>query len=1425
MKKILFTLVALFIFTVGFSADWVPLGSQTPVAANVQLVSSDIQTSSIRFSLQGFEMIPIATPRGASFVIGVGEATPILAGGAPDLGKLTASVIIPDQEKMAVKVVSSSYKDFPGIEVAPSKGNFYRNTNPANVPFTWGKVYTENRFYPESIVELREPYIIRDYRGETVIVYPFQYNPVTKTLRVYTNVEVMVYSTGEKGINPLVRKGSLTEMNTEFKKIYNQHFLNAGNSRYTPVDEQGKMLIISHGAFMAAMQPLVDWKNQQGIQTEIVNVSSIGTTAAAIKAYILNYYNNNDLAFVLLVGDGPQIPTNTGGTLGGPSDNAYGYLVGNDHYPDLFVGRFSAENATQVQTQVTKVLGYEKSPLTTVDWFSKGVGIGSDQGPGDDNEYDYQHIRNIRTKLLNYTYTAVAELYDGSQGGLDAPGNPTPAMVATALNAGASIVNYTGHGSQTSWGTTGFSNSNVTSLTNDNMLPFIWSVACVNGDFVSGTCFAEAWLRATHNGQPSGAVATLMSTINQSWNPPMCGEDAMDDILVETFANNIKRTFGGISMNGCMQMNDEYGGDGAEMTDTWNCFGDPSLMVRTAMPEAVTASHPPTIFLGAAQFTVNSNTEGGLVALTINNQLLATGIITGGIATIDFEALSALDTMKLVITAYNHLYYEADVPIIPAQGPYVTYVSHTISDAGGNNNGLVESGETILLSVSLKNVGIEAANGVDAVLSSNDAYVTIVDASQNYGTIPAGEIVAVPDGFSFIVSNSVPDGHSILFNLVITDGTNTWTSSFTVVANAPLLTVGTMTIQDPTGNGNGRLDPGETVDVLITSSNTGHASAMNVIGSIATGSPYITLNTASWNFNTLTPGQTATAIFNISASSDAPVGSVVDINYTVAGGEYNAAKSFISKIGLILEDFESGGFNQFSWTQGGNQPWTITNVEPYEGVYSAKSGTITHSQKSDLMVQMEISNPDTISFYLKTSSESGYDYLKFFIDATSVGQWAGDTPWTKASFPVTSGSHTFKWEYMKDGSVSSGSDCAWIDYIVFPAAAPAAASVIGTVTYANTANTPLAGLNINLKNGAGTIVGTTTTNATGSYTFGAVPSGSYSLEVSTTKPWGGVSAADVLLYRKHIANIAMLEGIYLTSGDVNASASLTAADVLLLKKRIATIISTFPTGDWLFNPSPFTVGSSNVTQNFKGITYGDANGSYTPAGSKSVEANPQGFIQIESIAAGSSDMIIPVRVSDIRDLGSFQFTIQYDPSKLTAGEVTDWYQGIEGVTIGSPAPGFMTFVWAADVSGISIADGILCNLHFTSTTGESSTLEFVNAPTQREFSDFDGVLFEPQWMNGAVKSATGTGGLNLSGISIYPNPTTGKFAMRLDSDKVSVNIRILNALGNIIFEQTDVRISSGQAKNFDLSAQPKGIYMLRVEDGSQVITQKVIIGN
>ena len=222
---------------------------------------------------------------------------------------------------------------------------------------------------------------------------------------------IEIYQNGKSAINPLVKTKTFDKVDTEFNNIYSSHFLNKDATKYTPVEEQGNMLVISYGTFMSEMQPYVDWKNTIGIPTEMVDVASIGNSSA-IKTYIANYYNTNGLTYVLLVGDAAQVPTSY---ASGDSDNDYSYIVGTDHYPDIFVGRFSAENTIHVQTMVQRTIDYEQNPTTGYDWYTRSIGIASQEGTGDDDEYDYEHMRNMQADLLSYTYSYNSEFFEGAQ--------------------------------------------------------------------------------------------------------------------------------------------------------------------------------------------------------------------------------------------------------------------------------------------------------------------------------------------------------------------------------------------------------------------------------------------------------------------------------------------------------------------------------------------------------------------------------------------------------------------------------------------------------------------------------------------------------------------------------------------------------------------------------------------------------------------------------------------------------------------------------------------------------------------------------------------------------------------------------------------------------------------------------------------------
>ncbi|MEA3480084.1 MAG: T9SS type A sorting domain-containing protein, partial [Bacteroidota bacterium] len=175
------------------------------------------------------------------------------------------------------------------------------------------------------------------------------------------------------------------------------------------------------------------------------------------------------------------------------------------------------------------------------------------------------------------------------------------------------------------------------------------------------------------------------------------------------------------------------------------------------------------------------------------------------------------------------------------------------------------------------------------------------------------------------------------------------------------------------------------------------------------------------------------AVFRVHVDPETPNGAIlVDLEYEIVAGPYEASQIFTERIGLLVEDWETGDFTKFDWVQDGDQPWEITHIYPYEGVYSAKSGLISHGETSELLLTLEIMMPDSISFIRKVSSEN-YDKLCFFIDNDMLADWSGTTSgWKRQAFAVTPGWHTFKWVYQKNASGSIGEDCAWLDYIIIP---------------------------------------------------------------------------------------------------------------------------------------------------------------------------------------------------------------------------------------------------------------------------------------------------------------------------------------------------------------------------------------------------------
>ena len=240
-------------------------------------------------------------------------------------------------------------------------------------------------------------------------------------------------------------------------------------------------------------------------------------------------------------------------------------------------------------------------------------------------------------------------------------------------------------------------------------------------------------------------------------------------------------------------------------------------------------------------------------------------------------------------------------------------------------------------------------------------------------------------------------------------------------------------IDDSTGNGNGMIDPGETVDISVSLRNNGDATANDLAGIFSSTSPYVVFDIDTVDFGNLEPNQTSTGIFTATFNSSTPIGETVQLVLDVSAnsGAYTNAFEIFVVVGLIFEDFETNNFESFEWQFGGNANW-FTTTGAYEGSYCARSGSIGHNQSSSLYLTVDVLSAGELSFYKKVSSESGWDFLRFYVDNNEMGSWSGNVNWSQETYPVSAGSHTFKWEYTKDVYVSTGSDCGWIDYIIFP---------------------------------------------------------------------------------------------------------------------------------------------------------------------------------------------------------------------------------------------------------------------------------------------------------------------------------------------------------------------------------------------------------
>ncbi|RPH33844.1 MAG: hypothetical protein EHM93_03260 [Bacteroidales bacterium] len=482
------------------------------------------------------------------------------------------------------------------------------------------KIYAKNASYPGKLagVEVEDMGIMRGHRLIFLKVYPIQFNPVKKSLTAYSQIEVRVKYAKPVQIEPIPKRlysagfEEILEssvLNYNFDRVVEQMENNAeddnGDKRYGC-----DYLIITEDAFYDAtdaanpVNRLAHWKTRKGLMVEVVNISTIGNTAASIRTYMENMYINWTRVpqYVVFIGDANHITPDyrtihTGHTVtvGGAdvttqvgTDLYYTTLDGADYFPDIMLSRISVDNVNQLGAVIDKSILYEQNPPALAAYYNTTslvrlfeddtdpvpAGSPADACPSDDMEdcgwVLIERAEEMRDYLIGEGYDA-QRVYNFSGGiaggpqrwenGTNLPDqltqqppvvfqwNGVAANIQNAFNNGNFLITYRGHGGRDGWGRPNFHIANIAALNQNDMPAFVFGVTCQTGWFDDETDNAvlntntDCFAEELLRAQRRGAIGIVASSRN-SWgscNNPIT--EGLCDALWPDFDNTINGGF------------------------------------------------------------------------------------------------------------------------------------------------------------------------------------------------------------------------------------------------------------------------------------------------------------------------------------------------------------------------------------------------------------------------------------------------------------------------------------------------------------------------------------------------------------------------------------------------------------------------------------------------------------------------------------------------------------------------------------------------------------------------------------------------------------------------------------------------------------------------------------------------------------------
>ncbi len=849
-KRDLFLSVFFFVLLSGSvslaASGWIAFGSgqsgDVSAYPEANLLASDANEVILDVNFPGMvinEIVKEGMTYQSLLISGGGRTSNLGWAEVPTFGRFIA---VPLDAEPQIEVLEYTAQTLSGYNVYPVQEQPVDKAGAPEPEFVKDEdFYQRNEFYPDRMVFVEEPKIIRGCPVSLFILFPVQYNPATQELKVCSHMKVKISFVGGSGlfVDPIHRS-------PYFEPLYQNLLLNYP-SLGTPAPLGGKsdtgcdFLIITHPDFQAWAESLALWKNLTGISTWVKNTTETGSDTGSIRTYIQNAYDTwtPPPSFLLLVGDAEFVPlfyrsTHPYDGYKTGTDLYYVTVDGSDFFPDMYPGRISVDSPEEAGVVMSKIINYQREPITTPSSFYDNVlvaGYYQDEWPQDGyaDRFFLQTSEAVRDFVLSHGYDA-ERCYTKTSGsnpqyyyygdpippGLSWTGSAT--QINNAINDGVFLVNHRDHGDVDGWGDPQYLVPDVNDLANQDRLPVVLSINCETGHFDNET-------DAAGNGTPSGEVY-FCEAFQRNANGGAVGIfghtrvsfSGYNDELCKGFYDAMWTDFdpsypgvgsthpiydpifmmGPVLNFGKFWMYDKYyltGGAGypwtPDMTVTkatfemGHWFGDPSMQIWTSMPESLDVTHPDAVVLGGAPFPVSVYLDGqpvedALVCLIKEGEVYEVGRTdASGEVTLYPSPLSPGD-VEITVTAHNAFPYRSTV--LATGGAYVSFENWYVDDDSlgeslGNSDGDVDLGETIELPIVLENMGDSTAFNVQATLSTIHPLITITDDHEVYGDIGAHETISCPEDFDFVVSAEIADGEAIVFQLDITADNGSWSHS------------------------------------------------------------------------------------------------------------------------------------------------------------------------------------------------------------------------------------------------------------------------------------------------------------------------------------------------------------------------------------------------------------------------------------------------------------------------------------------------------------------------------------------------------------------------------------------------------------------------------------------------------------------------